>query len=52
MTTEPESLILVYLRRMDAKLDSIIETQQEHGHRLSRLESQLAGLGWLNLQFM
>lgn len=44
MSDEPENLVLVYLRRMDAKIDKVIDTQQEHGHRLSRVESQLAGL--------
>ena len=42
--SDPDNLVLVYLRRMDAKLDSVIETQADHGHRLSRVESQLAGL--------
>ena len=44
MTDELESLILVYLRRIDEKVDRVIETQQDHGRRLTSLESQVAGL--------
>jgi archaellum component FlaC len=44
MTDELESLILVYLRRIDEKVDRVIETQQDHGRRLTSLEGQVAGL--------
>lgn len=44
MTDELESLILVYLRRIDEKVDRVIETQQDHGRRPTSLESQVAGL--------
>lgn len=38
MSDQPENLVLVYLRRMDAKLDQMIETQRDHGRRLTALE--------------
>jgi len=41
MTDEPENITLVYLRRLDAKLDQVIETQREHGRKLVRLETEL-----------
>jgi hypothetical protein len=44
MTDEPDNLILVYLRRMDAKLDSVIEVLADHGRRLTALEISVANL--------
>ncbi len=44
MTEEPENLTLRYLRRIDAKMDGLAETQQEHGHRLTRIETSLASM--------
>ncbi|MGK9233692.1 hypothetical protein KXS07_19315 [Inquilinus limosus] len=44
MTDELDNLILVYLRRIDEKVDRVIETQQDHGRRLTSLEGQVAGL--------
>ena len=38
MSDEPQNLTLVYLRRLDAKLDQVIETQRDHGRRLTSLE--------------
>lgn len=38
MSDEPENLILVYLRRLDSKLDQVIETLRDHGRRLTSLE--------------
>jgi len=44
MSDEPDNIILVYLRRMDAKLDRVVETQSEHGVRLTHIEEKIAGL--------
>jgi hypothetical protein len=44
MTDDPENLVLRYLRRLDAKIDSLAETQRDHGGRLTRIEVALAGL--------
>ncbi|WP_342236922.1 hypothetical protein [Inquilinus sp. OTU3971] len=44
MTDELGNLMLVYLRRIDEKVDRVIETQQDHGRRLTSLEGQVAGL--------
>jgi len=38
MSDDPDNLMLVYLRRLDAKLDQVIETQRDHGRRLTSLE--------------
>jgi hypothetical protein len=38
MTDEPENLTLRYLRKLDEKLDQVIETQRDHGRRLTALE--------------
>ncbi len=44
MTDEPENLILVYLRRLDAKLDSVIDVLTDHSRRLTSLEIGLANV--------
>ncbi len=44
MSDQPENLLLVYLRRLDAKLDQVIETQKDHGRRLTALEIQVGNL--------
>jgi predicted TIM-barrel enzyme len=44
MVDEPENLTLRYLRRIDSKIDGLAETQREHGHRLTRIESSLASM--------
>jgi hypothetical protein len=41
MTDQSEYLALRYLRRIDAKIDGLAETQREHGHRLTRIEYSL-----------
>ena len=38
MSDAPENLMPVYLRRLDGKLDQVIETQRDHGRRLTSLE--------------
>ncbi len=44
MSDQPENLLLVYSRRLDAKLDQVIETQKDHGRRLTALEIQVGNL--------
>ncbi len=44
MSDEPDNLMLVYLRRLDSKLDQVIETQRDHGRRLTSLEITVANL--------
>ena len=44
MSDDPENLILVFLRRLDAKLDHIAATQQDHGRRLTSLELAVGNL--------
>ncbi|MQX34971.1 hypothetical protein [Roseospira navarrensis] len=41
MADDPENSVLVYLRRMDAKIDGVQETLKEHAFRLSRIEHSL-----------
>jgi uncharacterized protein YdcH (DUF465 family) len=43
MSGEPDNLILVYLRRIDAKVDRLIDDVQDLNHRITSLEGQ-AGL--------
>ncbi|HIJ62079.1 MAG TPA: hypothetical protein HPQ04_05240 [Rhodospirillaceae bacterium] len=38
MAEEPDNLMLRYLRKLDEKLDQVIETQRDHGRRLTALE--------------
>jgi predicted nucleic acid-binding Zn-ribbon protein len=42
MSSEPENLVLTYLRRLDAKVDRLAETMTEHGRRLARIEVEVA----------
>ena len=44
MSDQPENLMLVYLRRLDGKMDQVIETQRDHGRRLTALEIQVGNL--------
>jgi len=44
MSDEPENILLVYLRRLDAKLDQVLETQRDHGRRLTTLELSVGHL--------
>ena len=44
MSDEPDSLVLRYLRNLDARLDRIERTQQEMLGRLSSVERDLAGI--------
>lgn len=44
MSDEPDSLVLVYRSRMDAKLNLVIDAQNEHSQRLTHIEYQIAGI--------
>jgi hypothetical protein len=44
MADEPDNLVLAMLRRMDQKLDHVLQEQGDHRLRLARLEE---GLGHL-----
>lgn len=44
MSDEPENLVLVYLRRIDAKLDRVIDEVQDLKSRVSALEHGQARL--------
>jgi hypothetical protein len=44
MSDEPETLILVSLRRLDAKLDRVVNVLHDHGRRLNALDIAVADL--------
>ncbi|MBF0335630.1 MAG: hypothetical protein HQL40_18635 [Alphaproteobacteria bacterium] len=44
MPDEPANLILEHLRAIRADMAEMREMQREHGHRLYRIETGLAGL--------
>ena len=44
MSEEPDNLVLVYLCRIDGKIDRLIEDVQDVKHRETSLEGQVAGL--------
>jgi uncharacterized protein YdcH (DUF465 family) len=44
MSGEPENLVLLLLRRMDAKIDRLTDDSQDLKHRMTSLESQVANL--------
>jgi outer membrane murein-binding lipoprotein Lpp len=44
MSGEPDSLVLVYLRRIDAKIDRLIDDVQDLKHRVTWLEGQVASI--------
>ena len=44
MSEGPETLTLIYLRRLDAKIDQILATQGDHGRRLTTLEISVGNL--------
>jgi hypothetical protein len=41
MSGEPENLMLVYLRRLDGKMDRLIEDMRDLKHRVTTLEIQI-----------
>ncbi len=44
MSGEPDNLVLVYLRRLDEKLDRVIDDIQDLKHRVTSLEGQMASI--------
>jgi hypothetical protein len=42
MSDAPDKLMLVYLRRLDTKMDQVIETLRDHGKHLTSLERGVA----------
>lgn len=44
MSDAPENLLLVYLRRLDEKLDRVVEMQADQGRRLTLLEIAVSNL--------
>ncbi|SDE47088.1 hypothetical protein [Rhodospira trueperi] len=42
MSDEPENIVLAYLRRLDAKVDTVIQKQDETILRVPRIEAGLA----------
>ncbi|HWK43894.1 MAG TPA: hypothetical protein VNT30_04200 [Stellaceae bacterium] len=44
MSEEPDGLVLVYLRRLDEKIDRIIESLQDVQRRVTSLEANVARL--------
>jgi chromosome segregation ATPase len=44
MADEPDNLVLVYLRRLDEKVDRVLGDLQDIKHRVSSLERQVADI--------
>ena len=44
MVDDARDLALVFLRRMDRKLDRVLDVLAEHGRRITSLEGQVASL--------
>ena len=44
MTSEPDNIVLQYLRRFDEKLDRVVDEMQDVKVRLTALEEGLAGI--------
>jgi tetrahydromethanopterin S-methyltransferase subunit B len=44
MSDESDDLVLVYLRRIDAKIDRLMEDVQDLKHQMESLERQVEGL--------
>ena len=44
MSDEPENLTLIFLRRLDAKMDRVLEDMGDLRHRLTTLEIQVSQL--------
>lgn len=44
MSDQPENLMLIYLRRLDGKLDQMMDTLRDHGRRLTGLELAVGNL--------
>ena len=44
MSEEPDNLVLVYLRRIDGKIDRLTDDVQDLKHRVTSLEGQVASI--------
>ena len=44
MSDQPENLMLIYLRRLDGKMDKLIDDMLEVKQRLGHLEGQYASI--------
>jgi hypothetical protein len=44
MSDAPDNLMLVYLRRLDGKVDQVIDTLRDHGRRLTAVEVAVGNL--------
>jgi hypothetical protein len=44
MSDAPDNLLLVYMRRLDEKLDRVVEMQADQGRRLTLLEIAVSNL--------
>lgn len=44
MATEPDNLVLVYLRRLDEKMDRVIDDVHDLKVRMTSLEEAVAGI--------
>jgi uncharacterized coiled-coil DUF342 family protein len=44
MADEPENLVLVYLRRLDEKVDRVLDDLRDIKHRVGSLERQAADI--------
>jgi hypothetical protein len=44
MSGEPDNLVLVYLRRIDEKVDRVIDDIQDLKHRVTSLEGRVASI--------
>jgi hypothetical protein len=44
MSEEPENILLVYLRRIDAKIDRLLDDVADLKRRMTSVENQVASL--------
>jgi hypothetical protein len=44
MSDQPENLMLIYLRRLDSKMDSLAQDMTDVKHRMTAVEVQLGGM--------
>jgi hypothetical protein len=44
MSGEPDNLVLVYLRRLDEKIDRLIGDVQDLKHRVALIDGQMASI--------
>jgi tetrahydromethanopterin S-methyltransferase subunit G len=44
MADDPADLVPVFLRRLDVKMDAVLDLVREHGYRLTTLEAQVGSL--------